>query len=488
MTNSQYINGVWSDGRGEALTSVDPSTGNVHWAAHASSLTDVDDAVQAAGQAAASWRTLALPEREAILRRFGEIVEERTDSLAAAISRDNGKPLWEARTEVGSLKTKIAATTAAFAERAADRSQEVNGRTSVTRFRPHGVLAVLGPFNFPMSMPNSHVMPALYAGNSVVLKPSDKTPAAAVEYVQAWVDAGLPPGVLNLVQGDAAVGRALVTHRGIDGVLFIGSHSVGMAISRDLAESPEKQLTLEMGGNAPLVVWSYDDVRVPVHIAIQSAFISSGQRCTAARRLIVNQEIADEFLDSLGRATEQIVVGQAEESDPQPFMGPMISAGAAEHYLGQIDRLRSLGARDLVESRPVADLGPAFVRPGLLEVTGVDVPDEEVFGPLLQVTVVGSFEEAIETANDTKFGLAAGLVATERDLYTEFFDKTKAGIVNWNQPITGATTMAPFGGVKASGNFRPAGFLSVDYCSYATASIEDDSPTVPDKLSPGLTY
>lgn len=487
MTDSQLIDGTWSLGRGADLQSIDPSTGSVYWSTRASDDRDIDSAVASARGAARGWASTPLSQRKDVLERFGKLAGERTEDLARTIAVDNGKPLWEARTEVNSLKTKISATIDAFAERAGDRSIEVNGRLSVTRFRPHGVLAVLGPFNFPMSMPNSHVMPAIYAGNAVVLKPSEATPVAAVAYTRLWEDAGLPRGVLNLLQGGGDVGAKLAAHDDIDGVLFIGSHRVGINLAETLASKTGKQLALEMGGNAPLVVWDYSDLRAAIHIVIQSAFVSAGQRCTAARRLIVNSSIADEFLLELTRAVDRIIVGRSLD-DEQPFMGPMIGERAASKFLEEVDALRRLGAFDLAKASPIPELGPAFVRPGLIDTTGVETPDIEVFGPLLQVKRVESLKEAIDVANATRFGLAAGIVSKERDVFDAFLADTKAGIVNWNQPITGATTFAPFGGVKASGNFRPAGFLSADYCSYATASIEDAAPTVPTELPPGLDY
>lgn len=481
------VEGDWVEGTGGILQSVDPSTGEVFWQGRAASKKDVDQAVASARGAFESWSQRSVGDRDQIISRFVDLVEERAEEVAAVISRDNGKPLWEARTEVTSLVTKLAATREAFEVRASDRVQDVKGRKSVTRFRPHGVLVVLGPFNFPTSMPNSHVLPALYAGNTVVLKPSDRTPAAGRLYAELWRSAGLPAGVLNLVQGGPEVGSALVAHPDIDGVLFIGSYRAGMSISRALQEAPHKQLTLEMGGNGPLVIWDYDDVRLAVHVAIQSGFLSTGQRCTAARRLIVNKSVSEEFIAALTAATRSIAVGPSTQ-EPQPFMGPLISDGAARKFLEDVEVIRAAGGRFLVTPSALDDLGGAFVSPGLVDTTGVVVPDEEVFGPLLQIQVAESLDDAIGIANDTKYGLAAGIVAIERPVFEQFLLSTKAGIVNWNQPLTGATTFAPFGGVKASGNFRPAGYLSVDYCSYATASIEDENPAVPDSLPPGVSY
>jgi len=243
-----------------------------------------------------------------------------------------------------------------------------------------------------------------------------------------------------------------------------------------------------MGGNSPLVIWGYDDVRIAVHIAVQSGYISSGQRCSSARRLIVNRAIADEFIPALRQAVESIVVGNQFDTNPAPFMGPLVDYGAVRHFFDKYHAAVSAGAQVLVPAEPIPTLGDNFVSPGLINVTGVLLPDEEIFGPLLQVSTVQTLAEAITQANATQFGLAAGIVTCERAQYETFYQRTKAGIINWNQPLTGAMTAAPFGGAKASGNYRSAGFLSVDYCSYPCASIEDESPAVPTTLPAGVRY
>lgn len=468
------------------INSIDPFDGSVSWSSTSADAQTVGRAVAAARAAFPKWAGLPIQERGAIITRFTKLVEGKATALAETISRESGKPLWDSRTEVNSLVTKLAATVEAYEKRASNTSREVKGLTSRTRFLPHGVMGVLGPFNFPMSMANSHIMPALYAGNTVVFKPSEHTPVCGLMIGQIWQDAGLPPGVLNVVSGGSETGQSLVQHSSVDGILFIGSHRGGLNILHALANRPEKIVALEMGGNSPLVVWDYDDVNVAAYIALQSSIISGGQRCSAARRLIVPKG-DKKLLDQLAQMYKRVKIGHYKSS-PEPFYGPVICPRAAEVLMERTASLVQGGAIPILA--PTVE-GPvrSLVTPGLLDVTSCqNDADEEIFGPLLKVIKVDSFEEAIAVSNKTKFGLAAGIVTRDRKLFERYFSDVQAGIVNWNQQLTGATTFAPFGGTKNSGNYRPAGYLSVDYCSYAVASFEVDQPKLPNSPPPGLTW
>jgi len=481
-----FVNGSWLEGRGEAFVSSDPFSGEQIWEGRAASVADVQAALGAASAAFASWSNLSCDERYAALERFAASVKERRSALIEAVAHDAGKPLWEAATEIDALVSKLAPTKAAQELRNATRRSEVGPADSVTRFRPHGAVVVLGPFNFPASMANSHMMPALLAGNTVVVKPSEQTPLVAQRVFECWEEASLPNGVVNLVQGGADVGQTLVEHEGAKGVFLTGSLRAGRAIQQVASRRREEPiLALEMGGNSPLVVWDYHSVESAVFIALQSAFISAGQRCSSARRLIV-QRSDTALIDALVRAAQAIVVGDpvAEE---QPYFGPLISSMAAERVLAEQERLAGLGAEALVEMTLCPSTGGALVSPGIIDVTDIeDAGDDEVFGPLLKLYRVDSFEEATTRADSTQFGLAAGLVSKDRARFETFLRQVSAGIINWNQQLTGAVGVAPFGGVRNSGNHRPGGFLAADYCAYASASLEVEKPEVPEKVPPGL--
>ncbi|RME69565.1 MAG: succinylglutamate-semialdehyde dehydrogenase [Verrucomicrobia bacterium] len=477
-----FIDGAWQPAGGPAFTSTDPSTGRAIWTGRAATGDDIARATSAARRAFPAWARRPPAEREALLRAFAAQLEAHADVLAALISREVGKPRWEAATEVRSMIAKIDISIAAHRERCG----EFTGGPAVTRFRPHGVVAVFGPFNFPGHLPNGHIVPALLAGNTVVFKPSEKAPAVAALTVALWEAAGLPPGCLNLVPGGRDTGIALAADPRLDGVFFTGSAAAGLALHRHFADRPDKILALEMGGNNPLVVWDVADIAAAVVLTIQSAFLSAGQRCTCARRLIITDGPAgDRFLAALTEAAGRIRVA-GPETTPEPFMGPVIDAEAAASVLRALAGLRDRGGRILLEARPLAP-GTGLLSPGLIDVTGVsDRPDEEIFGPLLQVIRVGDFEAAVAEANNTRYGLAAGLLSDDAALWERFRLEARAGIVNWNQQLTGASSAAPFGGIKLSGNHRPNAWFAADYCSYPVASIERRRLSLPETLPPGL--
>jgi succinylglutamic semialdehyde dehydrogenase len=470
----------------DRVESINPFSGETLWVGEAATSETVDAAVAAARAAFPAWARMTFSDRHQLVSRFVALVKEESEALTRLIAAEAGKPLWESKTEVNSLITKLDASVDAYKSRASESSREVRGLRSRTRFVPHGIMAVLSPFNFPASMANSHVMPALLAGNTVVLKPSELTPVTGLVLSRLWQRAGIPPGVMNCVTGAKRTGECLVAHKDIDGVLLVGSHAAGMAILRRLVESPEKIVALEMGGNSPLVIWDYDDVDPIVHIIIQSAFMSSGQRCSAARRLLVKEE--DEILiPRLVQVLRRLRIGDFN-STPEPYYGPLIRPAAAMQVIRRVEELTSSGAESILQPVQGGPIG-TLVSPGLLGVDNCsDDRDEEIFGPVLKIRRYKTFDEAIALANHTRFGLAAGIVCKSRERFEEFFNGVRAGIVNWNQQLTGATTLAPFGGIKQSGNFRPAGFLSADYCSYAIASFEAETPRLPDQPAPGINF
>jgi len=309
----------------------------------------------------------------------------------------------------------------------------------------------------------------LLACDTVVFKPSEETPLAGELLVEALEAAGVPAGVVNLIQGGRETGQALIA-QDIDGLLFTGSAAAGAYFRRYFADRPDVILALELGGNNPLVVWNADDAPEAVAaLVVQSAFITTGQRCSCARRLIVSNDASgNAVIEATAALVERLTIG-AWNSASEPFMGPLISARAAR------------AARDVGLAVPgdailpldgVSGLGEAFLKPGIIDVTGLETPDEELFAPLLQVRRVASFDEALAVANATRYGLSAGLISNESALWGKFLNRIRAGVVNWNRPTTGAAGSMPFGGLGASGNHRPSAYYAADYCAYPVASFE----------------
>jgi succinylglutamic semialdehyde dehydrogenase len=346
-------------------------------------------------------------------------------------------------------------------------------------------MAVLGPFNFPGHLPNGHIVPALLAGNTVVFKPSEMTPMVAQKTLECWQAANIPPGVINLVQGGKETGKALSEHKDINGLLFTGSWNTGCHFAKLFAEYPEKILALEMGGNNPYIISSVQNIQAAAYLTIQSAFLTSGQRCTCARRLIIiDSPQSKTFLSTLIKMAESIRVGAYTDS-PEPFMGPLISAAAASMLISKHDSLIRQGAIPILPLK-ILSKGPAFLSPGIIDVSAITSPDEELFGPLLQVIHVPNFTAALEIANRTKYGLAAGLLSDKPKEYELFYKYVKAGIINWNTPLTGASSAAPFGGIGQSGNHRPSALYAADYCAYPIASLERGTIVTTTELLPGI--
>jgi succinylglutamic semialdehyde dehydrogenase len=483
-----YIAGRWTPGDGDPLASTCPATGRRIWEGNSASIEQVGVAAAAARDSSVAWARTVLSERLAIISRYKASLTQRAEELARLISQEVGKPLWEARTEVAAMVNKVDISVRAYAERTGTREAEAADGKSLLAHRPHGVLAVLGPYNFPGHLPNGHIVPALIAGNTVMFKPSEYAPGVALLMSRCWEDAGLPSGVLAVLNGARATGEAVVGCEEVDGVLMTGSYATGAALSRRFAGRPEKLLALEMGGNNPLVAWDVQDVDAAVVAIIQSAFISAGQRCTCARRLILsNGSEGERIVERLLAMLAKIRIG-AWDTEPEPFMGPVVSARTASMLLGAQQGLIQSGARPLVRMRSLAsDTG--LLSPGVLDVTGLDhLPDEELFGPLLQVQRAAHFDEAMQLANRTTYGLAAGLLSDNKPYWDRFWSESRAGIVNWNKPTTGAASTAPFGGTGRSGNHRPSAYYAADYCAYPVAATTTPKLCMPKAAIPGLPF
>lgn len=481
-----YINHQWLPAEGEAFSTKNPSTGETLWSGNAATIAQIDEAVQAARAAFPAWALLSIDDRIGCLQEFISIVEKNHTDLAEIISKETGKPLWEASTEVSTIISKLPISVAAYHDRTGFHVKTTYDIQQITRHKPQGVLVVLGPYNFPGHLPNGHIIPALLAGNTIVFKPSELTPLTAQTIINYWHMAKLPAGIINLLQGDKKVGENLANHPDIDGILFTGSYATGKRLHQQFADFPQKILALEMGGNNPLVITNINNIEAAVYHTIQSAFITAGQRCTCARRLImVNNKVNQQFLRCLVKITQQLKVGYYDDQ-PEPFMGPVISSTVAQFIINKQEQLRQNGGEILVESQFLEE-NTGLISPGIIDMTASKhIVDEEIFGPLLQVIWVGDLSEAITVANQTQYGLVAAIFSDNEAEYLEFYAKMRAGIINWNRPTIGATSMAPFGGLGCSGNHRPSGYYAADYCAHPIASNESTSLVLPDVLLPGI--
>lgn len=458
---------------GSQIVSFEPATGAELWRG---AVSDVDDVVKRSRRAWPTWAAQPLSTRMELVRRFANEVRKDAESLATTIARETGKPMWEARAEVEAVIAKVEISIRAFAERTAQRKLDsaIQG-TNAVRHKPHGVMAVLGPFNSPAHLPMAHVIPALIAGNTIVFKPSEKAPAIGEALTRCFNRAGISAAVVQLVIGGPDEGQKLVVHEGVDGVLFTGSANTGIAINRKLASRPDKVVALQMGGNNPLVVWNTPKVTDAAALIVQSAFTSAGQRCMSARRLIVKASIYDAVIAEVKALTDRIIYGSPFD-EPTPFMGPVIDNAAADGLTESFLYLLSHGGKAIKHLVRPDDSLP-FLSPAIIDTTAMkNRPDVELFGPILQVIKVEDLDQAIAEANNTRFGLAASLIGGTPQEYNRFWANVRAGVVNWNRPTIGPPHAAPVGGIGLSGNHNPYGYYAADYCAYPVSSGEMDQP------------
>jgi succinylglutamic semialdehyde dehydrogenase len=477
----------------------------------------VDRAVAAANEALPVWSRWSRERRFLVLKRLRALFVERSEQIAQLIADETGKALWDARQEAGALAGKIDITLDDSAHGPLRRVSgfEVDlGGTRVGRcwFRPHGVMAVIAPFNFPAHLPNGHIVPALAMGNTVVLKPSDKTPAVGQLIGELFQDAleaeAAPQGVINVIQGGGDIAGALTRHRDIDGILFTGSWPVGRRILEANLDNPGRIVALEMGGNNAAVVMDDADIRQAIIECVRSGFITTGQRCTCTRRIIVHEAIAERFISAVAKAASTLIVGDPRSEHPV-FMGPIISERQREAVLEFQSRAARAGGEVIVPAAKIdspsgGDPRGWYITPGVMRIDRFSADDHsdqsagesfdpavhdagcdlEVFGPLLRISVVRSLDDAIDQANATRFGLAASIFSRDPAVVDQFLHEARAGCINVNTGTAGASSRLPFGGLGRSGNHRPAGSFSLDYCAYPVAGMVENGDAA--QIPPGM--
>jgi succinylglutamic semialdehyde dehydrogenase len=483
---THYINGQWVVGNGKTFISFNPADNTALWQGQEGMPEEVKSACDAAHHALPHWSRLDFSTRANYVLKFTQRVEEKKDELTQRIASESGKPRWEAATEVAAVLGKARLSIQAYEERTPER-RTLNPDESYhhLRFKPHGVIAVLGPFNFPAHLSNGHIIPALLAGNTIVYKPSELTPGVAEWMIQCWHDSGLPKGVLNCVQGSSTTAKLLLDND-IQGVYFTGSYSTGVQINQRFSDRPEVILALEMGGNNPLIIDKVSNLNAAVYQALLSSFISAGQRCTCARRMMIPDDaLGDEFLRLFLHKASRLRIGPWN-SEPEPFMGPVIRLAHATAHLQAQERLKQAGGVSLLTMKLLSE-NLSFLSPGVMDMSSANaIPDEEVFAPFVQVYRYHDFEHALTLANQTRYGLSAGLLSDDPHRYQQFYETVRAGLINWNKPTTGAVSSLPFGGVGRSGNHRPSAYFAADYCAYPIASVEQVELVEPQTRLPGM--
>ncbi len=452
--------------------SIDPATEDIIFEHHVTAYSEIDVCINKALENKMVWQQTTVEQRIGFVHAFQTLLKKNKDDIATCISMETGKPLWESLQEVNAVVGKVDISIDSFLECCQEKNFNFNQKEYSLFYKPIGLMAVLGPFNFPAHLPHGHIIPAILAGNLVLFKPSEYTTEVAKKCIKLWYEAGLPEYVLQLILGDGNVGEQLYQHKDIDGVLFTGGYKTGKKISTYLGSFPEKLLALELGGNNPLVISKHSYNQDVFDAIVQSAFLTSGQRCTCARRLIVvDCEDKVTFETELQKKIFSLKVGAYTDID-EPFMGPVIHKQSQDYIVKKYSSLLNHGAKEIVPQKKLFDNG-YFLSPSVLDVSHVkELDDDECFGPFLKLMYVSSFNEAILEANNTNYGLSASLFSSDSEEHKLFFQQVKAGIINFNSPTNGASSKLPFGGVGYSGNYRPSAYFAANYCSYPIASVK----------------
>jgi aldehyde dehydrogenase (NAD+) len=425
-------------------------------------------AVEVAAESFRAWRSTPAPARGRILARAARLMEDDKENLARILTREEGKTLAEAR---GELQRAIN-----VAEFCAGEARRLNGETisselpanfAYTIKQPHGVVACITPWNFPVAIPVWKIAPALVAGNTVVFKPATLTPATAVRLVEIFAEAGIPKGVLNLIIGSGSeAGDEITNHRAVRAISFTGSNGVGVALYEQAARRGAK-VQCEMGGKNPVIVMEDADLDLAVESTAQGAFGSTGQRCTATSRAVVVKEIADRFVSRLVERAEALRLGDGAQAETE--VGPLVDSHQFDNVRRYIDIGREDGAELLCGGSPPQGDGferGFFFRPTVFDRVAPDmrIAREEIFGPVLSVLRVDDFEEAMSVANDSEYGLSSSIFTNDATRIFRYVEEIETGMTHINSPTTGGEAHIPFGGIKSTGvGEREQGSTALDF-------------------------
>ncbi len=453
----------------------------------------VKQACEAAQRAFVEWSALSIEERMEILTKVRDKFAEKEEEFAEVIARETGKPLWETKTEAKALVGKFNVTF----EHSLQLIKEVRiegalpgGVDGYIRYRPRGVFAVLGPFNFPAHLPNGHIVPALVTGNCVVFKPSEFTPATAQLMAQCYLEAGIPAGVFNMVQGKGDIGKRLVTHKQIDGILFTGSYETGLKITESTLQDYWKIRALEMGGKNSTIIWNDADMEKAIYESVIGGFLSAGQRCSCTSRVFVHKDVVNEFTDKFYEKAKKLSIGHWSEN---PFMGPLINERSRDTYVRFQDIAVREGAEKIMRGKALERENPGYyVAPSIYKVSDYDsksvYQNTEIFGPSVAIYETDDVDQSVDISNASGYGLSMAIFSKDRKNYERCLQRAKVGLLNWNRTTNGASSRLPFGGYGKSGNDRPSAHFAVYYCTAPVASLEDPTKFDPSKTMPGMNW
>jgi succinylglutamic semialdehyde dehydrogenase len=439
----------------------------------------IDEIVESSVTGFKTWRNTDLDQRISILKKYQEILKERADDIALAIALEVGKPLWEAKTEAAALVAKVNVTISDSLPRIALKEYEdilPNTKGSV-HYKPVGPSFIIGPFNFPCHLANGQILSALIAGNSIIFKPSEKTAYSSQLMFECLAQAGFPEGVINLVQGDGETARRILKSKDVKGIFFTGSKEVGLKIIESTYTDLSKLVSLELGGKNPAIIDKNVNMDFVLEELIKGSFLTTGQRCTSTAIVAVHESICEELISKFHEMAKRIIVDHPVEHENTPFMGPLIDQRSLDQYLLYMGMAKREGIEEIMRGKQLDKKNPGYyVSPSIHLAKSFDESSHflssEIFGPNCTFIPYSDFDEAINIANNTEYGLAASVFTSEQEKFDHAVKNIDAGLINLNRSTVGASSKLPFGGVKNSGNYRPAAATTIDACVYQMASLE----------------
>ena len=438
----------------------------------------VDAVIESAQKGFDFWRKLSFEDRIQYLKKYQEVVRARKDEIAMALALEVGKPLWEAKTEAAALDSKVSVTITDSYERIKQKTitnvmHNIDGHVVS---KPLGPCFVIGPFNFPCHLANGQILSALLAGNSVIFKPSEKTIYSAQLMIECFHEAGFPEGVVNFINGTGHTASKITADKRIRGIFFTGSRGVGLKILENTHKDLNKLVALELGGKNSTILHHDTNISHALPELLRACFLTTGQRCTSTSMILVHRKIEQEFIQKFKEVTERIRVGHPVK-DQDPFMGSLIDEQAEKLYFDFCNFGKQEGAEEIVAPRKL-DVGYEgyYVSPSIHYAKKPNLEgkfiQEEIFGPNCFFVPYDDIEDAIRIANSTNYGLAASVFTRDPEIYKLCLRDIDSGLLNLNRSTVGATARLPFGGVKNSGNYRPAAVSMIDHCVSTVASLE----------------
>ena len=447
----------------------------------------VDPVIESACHGFDYWRKLELDKRISFLKSYQEQLISKQEQFATAIALEAGKPLWEAKTEAAALISKVDVTINESLKRIEQKNyQEILPKTQgALYFKPLGPSLIIGPFNFPCHLANGQILSALIAGNSIIFKPSEKTCYSGELLIECFHQAGFPKGVINLAQGDGETARRMLKDKRIKGVFFTGSKEVGLKVLQSTHQDLSKLVSLELGGKNPAIVHKDADFDFTLQELLKGAFLTTGQRCTSTSLVFIHHSMAQKFVESFHQLAKKIIVDHPIDHQREPFMGPLIDQRSLDEYLLYMGMAKREGMEEIMRGKQLERENPGFyVSPSIHYSDKFNFDGHflasEIFGPNCSIIPYQDEEEAIALANSTEYGLACSVFTKDQSFFDLCVRDIDSGLINLNRSTVGASAKLPFGGVKNSGNYRPAAVSTIDACVYQMSSLQSDHLEIQD--------